>query len=54
MSMEEHTLQGQPPTQMVALRLAAKAHLESLVLAFALAFDPAHVSLASDGDADVA
>ena len=57
-SMEEQAHQCQPAAQMVAPEVVAKARLESLVLVFALvlalALSPAHVPLASVGDAEVA
>ena len=59
-SMEEQAHQCQLAAQMVAPEVVAKARLESLVLVFAfvlalaLALAPAHVPLASVGDAEVA
>ena len=59
-SIEEQAHQCQPAAQMVAPEVVAKARLESLVLVFALIFalalalSPAHVPLASVGDAELA
>ena len=55
---EERAHQCQPAAQMVASEVVAKARLETQVLVFALVLiltlSPAHVPLASVGDAEVA